>query len=87
MASKSKKKVAETTQKVAEKPKEEATHDGQVLIKMTHPFRRFDINGYRFTRDNPYVLMSEEDANHLFRVHRDNHFRPATPQEVEDFYS
>lgn len=79
--------VLEATTKASTKKKEEASHAGKILVLMTHPFRRYDIIGYTFTREQPFKLMDEEDANHLFKVHRDGHFRPATPQEVKDYFS
>jgi hypothetical protein len=56
----------------------------QVLIRMTRPNYRYDIQGYTFTKEHPFVAMKEEDAQKIFD--KEEGFRLATPKEVQDFY-
>jgi hypothetical protein len=52
---------------------------------MTRANMRYDIHGYTFTKDHPFVAMSEEDAQKIFDS--EEGFRLATPKEVQDFYN
>lgn len=56
-----------------------------VLVRMTRANYRYDILGHTFTKDHPFVAMSEEDAQKIFDV--EEGFRLATPREAQDFYS
>ena len=64
-------------------PKKETPKD-QVLVRMTRANFRYDIMGYTFTKDHPFVAMKEEDAQKIFD--KEEGFRLATPKEVQDFY-
>lgn len=55
-----------------------------VVVKMTRENVRYDTGTYRFTRDNPFVLMKEEDADRLFEC--EEGFRIATPRELREYY-
>jgi hypothetical protein len=55
------------------------------LVKMDRENARFEINGYTFTREHPFVAMSEEDADFIFSVEQG--FRMATPREVQEYYN
>ena len=55
-----------------------------ILIKMDRPNARYEIRGYRFTKDHPYVVVDAADADALLHVYG---FRQATPEEVENYYS
>jgi hypothetical protein len=70
-----------------EKPKNENKQDekNQVLVRMTRNNFRYDIAGYTFTKEHPYVAMSSEKAQAIFD--KEDGFRLATPKEVQDFYS
>jgi hypothetical protein len=61
-----------------------ATAPDQLLVRMTRPNFRYDILGYTFTKDHPFVAMKEEDAQKIFD--KEEGFRLATPKEVQDFY-
>jgi hypothetical protein len=52
---------------------------------MTRENHRYDIFGYTFTKEHPFVAMSEEDAQKIFDT--EEGFRLATPKEVQDFYN
>ena len=51
---------------------------------MTRDNHRYDIHGYTFTKDHPFVAMVEDDAQKIFDT--EEGFRLATPKEVQDFY-
>lgn len=65
-------------------PKKEQAKDN-VLVRMTRANFRYDILGYTFTKDHPFVAMKEEDAQKIFDV--EEGFRLATPREAQEFYS
>jgi hypothetical protein len=64
-------------------PKAEQPED-TVLVRMTRDNFRYDIMGYTFTKDHPFVAMDEKHAQEIFD--REDGFRLATPKEVQDFY-
>ena len=62
-----------------------AQPEDTLLVRMTRDNHRYDIHGYTFTKDHPFVAMSEDDAQKIFDT--EEGFRLATPKEVQDFYS
>ena len=56
-----------------------------ILVRMTRENYRYDIHGYTFTKEHPFVAMPEEDAQKIFDT--EEGFRLATPKEVQDFYN
>ena len=56
-----------------------------VLVRMTRANFRYDIMGYTFTKEHPFVAMKEEDAQEIFD--REEGFRVATPREVQEYYN
>lgn len=56
-----------------------------VLVKMDRENPAYEINGYKFTREHPYVAMSEEDAEFIFESQVG--FRMATPRELQEYYN
>jgi len=56
-----------------------------VLVRMTRENFRYDILGYTFTKDHPFVAMKEEDAQSIFD--KEEGFRLATPREVQEYYN
>lgn len=64
-------------------PKAQA--EDTLLVRMTRDNHRYDIHGYTFTKDHPFIAMSEEDAQNIFDT--EEGFRLATPKEVQDFYN
>lgn len=56
-----------------------------VLVRMERENPSYEINGYVFTREHPYVAMPEEDAEFLFETQEG--FRMATPREVQEYYN
>lgn len=66
--------------------KEKKAVDGpSVLVRMERANPMYSINGHVFTKDHPYVAMSEEDAEFIFSTQEG--FRMATPNEVRDYYN
>ena len=57
----------------------------EVLVRMTRANFRYDTMGYTFTKDHPFVAMSEDKAQEIFD--KEEGFRLATPKEAQDFYS
>lgn len=77
---------AETEEvEVPEKKAKKAPVGETVLVRMDRENARFEINGYTFTREHPFVAMSEEDADFIFSI--EEGFRMATPREVQEYYN
>lgn len=68
-----------------EKKTKKAAAGDTVLVLMDRPNARFEINGYTFTREHPFIAMSEEDADFIFSI--EEGFRMATPREVQEYYN
>jgi hypothetical protein len=69
---------------VLSKPDKTQSKDN-VLVKMERANFRYDILGYTFTKEHPFVAMKEEDAQKIFDV--EEGFRLATPREAQEFYN
>lgn len=68
------------------KPKSKPTPEGPtVLVRMDRANPSYSINGFVFTREHPYVAMSENDAEFIFETQEG--FRMATPREVQEYYN
>lgn len=65
-------------------PKAEQSADS-VLVKMDRDNYRYDIQGFTFTKEHPYVAMHKDKAQAIFD--KEEGFRLATPTEVQSFYS
>jgi len=65
-------------------PKKELSEDS-VLVKMTRPNFRYDIMGFTFTKEHPFVAMTKDQAQSIFD--KEEGFRLANPAEVQSFYS
>jgi hypothetical protein len=65
-------------------PKKELAED-TVLVKMERANFRYDIQGFTFTKEHPYVAMHKDYAQKIFD--KEEGFRLATPKEVQDFYN
>jgi hypothetical protein len=64
-------------------PKQDLAED-TVLVRMTRNNFRYDILGFTFTKEHPFVAMHKDKAQAIFD--KEEGFRPATPKEVQDFY-
>jgi hypothetical protein len=65
-------------------PKQDLAED-TVLVRMTRENFRYDIMGFTFTKQHPFIAMHKDKAQAIFD--KEEGFRPATPKEVQDFYS
>jgi hypothetical protein len=65
-------------------PKKNIDKDN-VLVLMTRANFRYDIMGYTFTKEHPFVAMDEETAQSIFD--KETGFRLATPKEVQEYYN
>ncbi len=91
--------VYEKTVKDLEKAKEEfadteeilprfnldARAEDTVLVRMTRDNYRYDILGFTFTKEHPFIAMAEENAQEIFD--KEEGFRLATPKEVQEYYN
>ena len=59
--------------------------DDTVLVRMTRANFRYDIMGFTFTKEHPFVAMNKDTAQEIFD--REEGFRLATPAEVQDYYN
>lgn len=55
-----------------------------VLLKMTRANGTYEIRGYRFTRDNPYLPVDEDSANYI--LENVPGFQIASPKDAQEFY-
>ena len=56
-----------------------------VLVRMDRDNHSYQALGYTFTREHPFVAMSEYDAQKIFDTQYG--FRLATPREAQEYYS
>jgi hypothetical protein len=71
---------------VVEKEKvAEDTSDYQI-VKFTGTNSGFQVGEFTFTRKNPFLAVPARVASHVYRTWPKK-FRPASPDEVQEFYS
>ena len=56
-----------------------------VLVKMERDNFRYDIQGFTFTKEHPFIAMDKDKAQEIFD--KEAGFRLATPKEVQDYYN
>lgn len=56
-----------------------------ILVKMDRQNSYYEVGGKVFTRDHPFVLLSEDEAQAIFDTEWG--FRVATPREAAEYYS
>jgi hypothetical protein len=80
-------KAESVKQELKVKPVKSVTSEDKnlVLVKMDRENPRYDVMGYTFTEQNPYIAMPENRAQKIFDSQEG--FRLATPREVQEFYS
>lgn len=86
--SKSQKDIEDSQEEVEVLPKfdkNKKIEEDQVLVRMTRQNFRYDIQGFTFTKEHPFVAMGKDKAQAIFD--KEEGFRIATPKEVQDFYS
>jgi hypothetical protein len=57
----------------------------QVLLRMHRTNGVYEVRGYKFTREHPFLPVSQDDAEFIVANHEG--FRVALPSEAEEFYS
>lgn len=80
---------AEVQQEIGQPARLDLTKENTILVKMDRENFSYQIGtaqgAITFSKEHPFVALPESVAQQVF----DNHsgFRPATPREVQDFYS
>lgn len=72
----------ETLPKAAPKAVKE---EDMVLVKMNRANFSYEIMGYRFTKEHPFIAMDKDTAQAIFD--KEEGFVLATPAEVQEFYN
>lgn len=67
------------------KTKPKKSSEPTVLVKMERKNFTYETFGYTFTYDHPFVAIPENVAQDIFD--HEEGFRPATPREVQEYYS
>jgi len=57
----------------------------QVLVKMERNNHSYEIRGYAFSQEHPFMAMSESEAQRIFDT--EVGFRIATPREAQEYYA
>lgn len=78
------KKAGRPRKAVVEILEPEVPAEDVILIKMDRENPRYDIRGYKFTREAPFALVKESDAD--FILTHEEGFKQATPKEAKEFY-
>lgn len=79
------KTVAEQDEVIKEEKAEAKAKGPKQLLKMLRANGSYEIRGIKFTKEHPFALVAEEDAE--FIVENDpNGFRYATPKEAAEYY-
>ena len=86
--SKSSKDIEDAAEEIEVLPKfdpNKKVDQDEILVRMTRQNMRYDIQGFTFTKEHPFVAMHKSKAQAIFD--KEDGFRIATPKEVQDFYS
>lgn len=59
--------------------------EDELLLRMTRANPTYEILGYRFTKDHPYVAVPVSDAQTILDT--EEGFMQATPREIGEYYS
>ena len=63
----------------------DAQPENTVLVRMTRENFRYDVIGFTFTKEHPFIAMTEDNAQEIFD--KEEGFRLATPKEVQEYYN
>jgi len=74
-----------TLEKETKERIEKLKNEPQLLVKMDRSNYSYQVGPYTFTLEHPFIAMPESHAQKIFDTEQG--FRPATPREVQDFYS
>jgi hypothetical protein len=56
-----------------------------IVVRMTRANGHYEIRGLTFTREHPYAITTSDIAQDIFDD--EEGFRPATPRELQEYYS
>jgi len=73
----------EPVKKAAVQESEPEEDEEFILIKMTRNNYSYEAYGYEFTREHPYALVTESDADKI--LENEEGFSIASPREVKEF--
>lgn len=75
------------TEEIVVRVKEEVVSapTDKFLIKMVRENLMYETRGHRFTKQHPYALVSPADAQYI--LSKEDGFRQAFPDELQEFYS
>lgn len=65
--------------------KKKKSNEPTILVKMERKNFTYETNGFTFTYEHPFVAVPEKTAQEIFD--NEEGFRPATPREVQEYYS
>lgn len=68
-----------------DEPEPEVKDDATIVVKMTRLNPTYEALGYRFSRDHPFMLVTEEEAD--FLIEKDGGFQMASPREIREYYA
>jgi len=74
------------TEAPEEAPRKKVATGPEILVKMNRANPTYEIKGHRFTREHPYIAMSQDEAQEIFD-YDPRGFTIATPKEVQEYYS
>ena len=74
-----------TLDKEEQERAEALKNEPTLLVKMDRYNFSYQVGPYTFTGEHPFIAMPESHAQKVFDTEQG--FRPATPREVQDFYS
>lgn len=77
--------VAEKNEVLVEEAEERKQTGPKELLKMERANFSYEIRGIKFTREHPYALVPEEDAEWI--VENEEGFRYASPKEAKEYYT
>lgn len=66
--------------------KENYKAGGNTVLKLIGKNPVYETYGFRFSRDTPFVAMSDDDAQQILDSSDGNKFKIASPREVKEFY-
>jgi hypothetical protein len=73
------------TEESAPVEKSPVREEPTVLLRMQRSNGLFEVRGYKFTKEHPFVPAKQSDAEYI--IANFEGFRVALPSEAEDFYS
>lgn len=79
------KTVAEQDAVIKEEKAEAKANGPKQLLKMLRANRTYEIRGVKFTKEHPFALVPEEDAEFITENDAEG-FRYATPKEAAEYY-